>query len=299
MCSVPRSCLVVLACIAFAGPAAGEPTAELPAASADETEAARALFMRAVALAADGDWHAALRHYERSYAVKPSPETRHSVGVAQLQTGRIVAARSSFHAYLRDTEPGPERDELRDAAKRALVVTRLRVARITLVAHPEKAIIRLNGARVPRGRTTFVDPGVHVAEVTAPGHTALARAFAIAAGERRTLELRMSPFEGPAASVPRVPLGLLIAGGVLFSAGVTMGVAAIVTADGAREDSRGATDARALAIGGDVVGATGLGLSAMGAIWWLVEQSADPTDAASATVAPWTEGAVGGISVAF
>jgi hypothetical protein len=305
--SLGRFSLVLGVCLASATASAKEP-APPPAIPSSDADAARALFDRAVELAEEGDWQEALLHYERSYAVKPAMETRYSIGVAQLHTGRLVAARESFRGYLRDTQPGPEADKFRVAAERALQVIDRRIGRVTLTAAQGEAIIRLDGSEVAPGELRLVDPGMHVAEVSAPGFSPQTRTLAIEEGERLELQLDLAPLQSPDASPdaaayapPYVPIGFLIAGGALLTVGVSLGVAGIDRADGAIRESPRADSGERMAIAGDVLATAGACATAVGLIWLLVDGGdGDHADTATGpTVKPWTSGEVAGLAVSF
>jgi tetratricopeptide (TPR) repeat protein len=294
------ACLLGLAtlCLSALGAAADDEQAD----TSDDADAARALFERAVLLAERGQWESALRHYQRSHAVKPAPETRYSIGVAQLNTGRLVAARASFRAFLRDTEPDPESERFRSAATRALRLVGRRIGRVTIHSRHDSTI-ELDGAPIAVGTTRLVDPGMHVAVVTAPGFLPLTRTIVVEEGERLQLALALEPrprdARGGAPSF--APLMLLVGGSALFTVGVTVGVVGIAQADGAVAESRRAEDARDLALAGDVLGTVGLCAAGIGLVWWLVAESDGDQEGAGASSrgAPWTDGGLPGVAVTF
>ncbi len=250
-------------------------TASLPAADAARVDAARNLFLEAVAFARRGQWARARDSYARSYALKPSPDTLYSLGVAQHHTGEWVEALRNFEAFLAQ----PEDDVTRPYRAPALVATReleRRVARIRLeIAGDPPYEVRLDDRPWDDHASgeRFVNPGTHVITVRAEGQPEVARVVHVTQGQVRHVHVLLRD-DAPMAARDRgddgldaqqvAAIALLAGGGAVLIAGITTGLVGVDRA-GSADSAREADEARSMAIAGDVMAvsggiATGLGL---------------------------------------
>lgn len=148
---------------------------------------------------------AALRSFEASLSLQPSPNTRLYIARCFRGLGKVASATAAFRLASREAEDRvATTGEQRFAAtgkSASLEADELapRVPRVALTFRgevPEAAVLALDGAPLPRvawERPLELDPGAHVLELTGP-HLAPFRAeVTIAEGERRavTVEARV------------------------------------------------------------------------------------------------------------
>ncbi len=191
----PAFCLAVAVAVALASPGARAADRGASSGVALQTfEEGRRLFD-------SGQFAPALKSFEASFSVQPSPNTRLYIARCLRGLGKVASAAAAFRLASREAEDRvAATGEQRYAAtgkSAALEAEQLspRVPRVTLALRgdvPEAAVLSVDGAPLPRvtwAKPLELDPGDHVLELTGP-HLAPARAAVkVAEGERRELVL--------------------------------------------------------------------------------------------------------------
>ncbi len=287
--------------------------------------AARAAFHEASSLAKQKRWSAACDRYALSLKLHHAALTLYSLGVAQREAGRLVAARASFQAFL--VEPvTPTTQAYSEPARSAIVELRGRVASLALELAPGPvagAVVTVDGVELPPGSLAerrAMDPGAHDVVARAPGRAETRAHFTLPEGATVSLTLQL-PQQPPAGAAPGAPLTepprsapsatdgpraqgapwppalpfvLLGAGGATLAGGVALGLVGLAGAHEARSaDSQAAADARIKGIAGDVLAATGLVSVGVGLVLLVVQRSRP------APATAWIGGGGAGLSVRF
>ena len=189
-----RACLRPLCVLVFAALALSAPRAFADQASTLKQQGLKA--------AQDKNWEVARERFEQSYALDPRPLTLFNLAVAQEHTGKLLAARESYAAFLEQAPPG-EHETFRKIARDAIptldkAIPTLRI-RVTGLAASD--VVEVDGQDATIDAPIPLDPGSHTVAVRR-GREALAqKTIALTRGRRDEVELTV-----PAASVvPVVP----------------------------------------------------------------------------------------------
>lgn len=260
-----------LALWTFASGASEVSSTGTPATATARVDAARNLFLEAVAFAREGQWARARDSYARSYALRPSPDTLYSLGVAQQHTGQWVEALGSFEAFLRQPEDDVTRPYRAPAADSVRELER-RVARIRLTVGGLRPFdVRLDDTPWRDHATVerLVNPGTHVITVRAEGQPEVGRVIHVTQGQVRHVRVLLRDDEPMARqdgldrgvddgldAQQIAAIGLLAGGGAMLVAGITTGLVGVEQASHADTVSE-ADDARGLAVAGDVFAVSG------------------------------------------
>jgi hypothetical protein len=298
-----RRALLMIAVLAASSP---EPAS---AQSTADVEAARALFVEGAKRGKEGRWAEARQLYARSLALKPSPMTRYSLGVAQKETGHFADALGSFRAFL--AEPStPATAPYVGPARAAVAALERQVGRVMIAVTPralDGVTVAIDGQQVlpTTSAPREIDPGTHEVVARAPGHAESVARFTVAASRTAEVTLTLSPraatdsadpVSSPKPSSRTVPLVLMGTGGVLVAGGAVVGLLGVGQAsDASTRDDSDASAARAKGIVGDVLG--GVGLATVGAgIVLLLMQERQPSPTVGA-VTPWVGASCAGIQL--
>ncbi len=315
MKSGPRrwiSCAVLA--LALAGPRAAG------AEDAADLRAARAAFQEGSMLAGQKRWREACDRYALSLKLHPAALTLYSLGVAQREAGRLVAARASFESFL--AEPvSPKTTAYTEPARSAITELGDRAASLAVVLAPAPAAIgaevTLDGVALPAGTFTqrrLVDPGTHEVVARAPGRIEARSRVTLPEGGSVTLTLTLLPSSDaagvvstPTAEPPKrpgsrgapwptaLPFALLGVGGAAIVGGAALGLVGLAEARNASsERGPAANDARMKGLAGDVLAASGVAMAGVGLVLLLVQRSAPPAGLART----WIAGP-GGVSMTF
>ncbi len=289
-------------------------------------DAARAAFNEAASLAAQKRWSAACERYARSLALHRSALTLYSLGVAQREAGRLVAARASFEAFLAEPK-APATQAYTGPARSALAELRARIGGLVIVLEPAPVLsptLTIDGVPVipgPLSKRHPVDPGAHDIVARAPGRAEARAHLTVPEGGSITVTLTLTPLPssgvpveaevdfrppGPAARVgpgsggepwPRaLPFALLGTGGAVVVGGAALGLAGFIDAQQAPSSRRAAAgDGEAAQIAGGVLIGTGVAAAGVGLVLLLVQ----PTHPVGTTARPWIRPGPGGVSVSF
>ncbi len=310
----PASALVCVALLVGAAPRTAA------AQASPDVEAARAYFLEASKLGAEGRWKEARELYARSLQLKAAPITRYSLGVAQKETGRLADALASFRAFL--AEPStPATAPYMAPARAAIAALEAKVGRFVVVVEPqpvEGLALAIDGQPAPPAteRPREIEPGAHEVVGHAPGFLRASAWFNVAAGANASVTLTFA--RAPAAVVPlaltgpaadthrrpdaRAPLAptdvahpspdrtgpavLMGVGGGVFLVGLTVGLLGVSQASHATtQDGDDASAARAKGIAGDVLGGVGIATAVVGLGWLLAQGRATAPRIGAATLA--------------
>ncbi|AUX25542.1 hypothetical protein SOCEGT47_060890 [Sorangium cellulosum] len=295
--------LVVVALLSAASPRLASAQTE------QEVARARALFIEGAERARQGRWEEARALYARSFAIKPAPITRYSLGVAQKETGRVADALASFRAFL--AEPAtPTTAPYAGPARQAIAALERRVGRATISVTPGHVgglTLAMDGEplRAASDQAVELDPGAHEIVARAPGFRDAAVQFRIDAGRSIELRIALTPetaavhpimdargglppvAEASSASPDRTaPIVVMGVGAALFAGGAVLGLAGLDQASrAASRDGAEATAARTKGIVGDVLG--GLGVATAGAGLFLLLKQPAPGPLRAGSVTPW------------
>jgi hypothetical protein len=296
--------------------------------SAADLEAARAAFKEASSLAEQKRWSAACDRYAYSLKLHRAALTLYSLGVAQREAGRLVAARASFQAFLAEPATATTQSYV-EPARSAIAELRTRIATLVIVLVPgpvPAATVTIDGVALPPGtlaQRQAVDPGAHDIVARAPGRAEARAHLTLPEGGWVTQTLTLTPQassagagsppladppadgkpETPDGPKPRgerwpraLPIGLLAGGGAAIAGGVTLGLVGLADAHSAPSATGpAASDARTKGIAGDVLAGTGIAAAGVGLVLLLVQKT-HPTLAGTA---PWLRSDGTSVSVSF
>ncbi|HRH00114.1 MAG TPA: hypothetical protein PLR99_27900 [Polyangiaceae bacterium] len=192
MC-VRRSALCLAAAVAVALGSPGARAADRSASSG----VALQTFEDGRRLYESGQLAPALKSFEASFSVQPSPNTRLYIARCLRGLGKVASAAAAFRLASREAEDrvaatGEQRYAAtgKSAASEAEQLAP-RVPRVTLALRgdaPEAAVLSVDGAPLPRvtwSKPLELDPGDHVLELTGPHLAPFRAALKLAEGERR------------------------------------------------------------------------------------------------------------------
>jgi hypothetical protein len=141
--------------------------------TAEELDAARALFQEAYKDEQEKRYDQALDKFRRVAKVRESASVRYRIGSVLEALGRDREARDAFRAIAaqKSTLEQKDQDIADSAAERARDLDK-KIPRlnVTVAADaPADARVTVDGAAVPTGRPLELDPGDHVVQATATG----------------------------------------------------------------------------------------------------------------------------------
>jgi hypothetical protein len=156
---------------------------------------ARALFEEGVSLSDQGKWTDATDRFRRALALRDSQVIRYNLAAALLELGQVVEATELLRQV--------ERDETADAKLRGEASTRLndalaKMAKLTVhVEGPlEGASFELDEHALETVQLEVAipaDPGMHRLKATRAGEEVASSEVTLAAGEAKTVTLRLTP----------------------------------------------------------------------------------------------------------
>lgn len=257
-----------------------------------DVDAARELFKKGAEFAQKGQWNEARQSYEKSLALKRSPRTLYSLGIAYRNLFRFVESLESYRAFLVEMSKTDDKP-YEQAARDAVAELEKQVARvdITVVAPDEDAKLTLtvDGIIVPEaayGVPRLVDPGTHTILLHADGYQDAKQSVTLSEGAKEAVTLRLAkqtktgPTLGPdkpKTEWPILPTALLISGSATFAMGLTIGLVGVQRAsDAPTRDGKEALAARRLGVAGDIMGSLGIIAAGTGLTLLLVDKFAKP-----------------------
>ncbi|WP_437965801.1 hypothetical protein WMF04_40190 [Sorangium sp. So ce260] len=300
---------------------ASRPAPAQAAQGTGDVTAARVLFVQGAKFAREGRWEEARALYSRSLALKATPLTRYSLGVAQKETGHLADALASFRAFL--AEPAtPTTAPYVGPAREAVAALEGRVGRATLAVRPgniDGLTLALDGKplRAAPGQVVELDPGAHEVAASAPGFRGAVARFSVDAGGSVEVPLALAPAAAAAgtaqasaagralppladsseeSSSRTLPVVVMGVGGGLLAGGAILGLSGLKQAGDARSGTGSdASSARVKGILGDVLGGVGVATVGIG-LYMLLNQPAPSTPKAGA-VTPWLSASGAGVEL--
>jgi hypothetical protein len=255
---------------------------------ADDVDAARALFTAARELGEKGLWKEAARVYGDSLKLHRATITLYSLGLAQSKIGLLVEARDNLRAFF-EAPPSPKSKELEPEAHRLLDELAPRIPTIAVVVEPGTApapTVTIDGKEAAAASLARVelDPGPHEIAARATGWEEKRTQVTLSEGESKPITLVLeappppviTPPVPPTPPVPVAPVAaprrtaafvLMGAGGAVFVAGLSVGLAGVMQAHGAPSSTGPDADAaKAKALAGDVLAPIGIAAAGVGLI---------------------------------
>ena len=264
---------------------------------------ARRLYAEGVERANAGRWRDAADRFGRSLAIKYAPLTQYSLGVAQRNDGKVVAALTSFRAFLAEP-PADLTAPYVEPARDAIADLERQVVHLTIEVTPSGAQglrVELDDepvALVTLGRSRPIDPGRRTIEARAPGFVPVSRTLEAAPGTTERVQLAL--LESTAGDYRAAGAGLAIGGGILGASGLALAFVGLGEV-GSGFVNKGATadSARAKVLAGDVIAGAGIvtGLVGVGLLLAGVDDEADVDIALE--LRPWTDGTQAGVRLRF
>lgn len=184
-----RNGLVASACVLLFG------ATLVPAAYAQDTAAAEALFRSARQAADQGDWVTACDRFEESKRLEPAPGTVLNLARCREALGQVASAWKSYNEAAQRLPVG---DERHDFARKKSLELEARVPHLTLDA-PEttvEIVVTIDGTRLSSasfGVPLPFDPGELNIVVQADGHENNATEVALAEGDDVRHQLKLGP----------------------------------------------------------------------------------------------------------
>lgn len=226
-------------------------TAPAPGAapSAEAQDEARRRFQRALELADDGNFDAALVELRKAYELAPTYRILYNVGLVYQQLKDYARSLDTFERYLDEGGANVPEDRLKEVSGR---IDRLktRVGFLTVVVNQPGAEITVDDLVIgtsPLPKAVRVNSGSRRVTAKLSGHPPESRIIELAGGENKTVQLdvRIAPdtvAAPPRSVVPYVSWGITAA---LAGATAVTGVLALGAAKDydAKTDAFGATKA--------------------------------------------------------
>lgn len=188
-----------IAAVSLAAIFAGTSPRAVRAHDPERTAAARALFEEGVSFAERGNWSEAADRFERTYAIRPSPNVLYNLASARVELGQLVVGSELLRRIVED-EATPA--ALRRAAEQRLTAVSPRIARLRIAARDlaRGDEVRLDGRSLDRvllGVDVPVDPGSHRVAVVRRGRSVAFGEARVSDGETVEIALEVPPAIDP------------------------------------------------------------------------------------------------------
>lgn len=163
----------------------------------DDLAKAREKFREGLALEAGGNCAKALEIFKAIAELKSTPQVRMHIATCEEKTGDYIKALGSYRLALVDAQAGKMKDVIK-LANEAIEALEPKIPALTLERGDGATVASISldqrvlggnevGAKVP------VNPGPHVIEATAPGKQPFRAEIVLGDGEKKTIEIVMSP----------------------------------------------------------------------------------------------------------
>ena len=162
------------------------------------SESAREWFERGLRALDGGRFDDAIRAFERSYALRPSPVVTYNLGLALRGTGRLREAIASLERFVAQPTTGTTAAQL-NAVRDEIARMRAALATVLLDVTPRGArvVIDAGEALVTQGAAQL-DPGTHTVSLSLDGYRAETRLLTLARGRSTELRVALEPSDrGP------------------------------------------------------------------------------------------------------
>lgn len=167
-----------------------------------EKERARALFDEGNALIDTGKYVDALDKFRAAYSLWPNAKILLNIGTTLRALGRNAEAADAYDKYVSAADVDPKR---RDEAKSILESLDKAIGKLRIEPRGRLRIL-VDGKLIgdtDAPLTIRVEPGVHI--LVGEGASAITQSIAVAAGETRTVELKILAPTPPSEKVPPPP----------------------------------------------------------------------------------------------
>jgi hypothetical protein len=164
------------------------------------SDSARKHFDEGVKAFSRKDFKAALDHFEASYGERPVPAVLHNLGLTHEELGQLPEALALLEKYLRESEGQLGRRQVESK----IAELRSRVFELVVSNLPGDAELLVDEVPRPAG-ATYLSPGVHRLQVSAPGFETLRQEVAGGAGTRLILPLALRPVPASMAAPAVLP----------------------------------------------------------------------------------------------
>lgn len=156
-------------------------------------EGPREWFDRGLAALDAGRFDDAIRAFERSYALRPSPVVLYNLGLALRGTGRIREAVSALERFAQRPADGTTAAQL-SAVQQEITRLRSSLATLELDVTPRAARAVIDAGEVlPTRGSVQVDPGTHTVSLSLDGYRAETRLLNLARGRTASLVAQLEP----------------------------------------------------------------------------------------------------------
>ena len=188
-----RALFALLALLAMAPVASAEPSPD---------EQARALNKKGVELLEQRDFLGALEAFRGAYAKHPSVKILLNIGTACRNLGKNAEAADAYEKYLNDPAA--------DAQKKREVTELLKkldagLSKLRLDVEPGDARVFVDG-RPAGGALVRMEPGTHAVVAEKDGFVTADQTVSVAAGEERSVQLKLAPKVAVAPTPPPAPV---------------------------------------------------------------------------------------------
>jgi hypothetical protein len=231
-----RSFVFVFAIVLAIGAHAGGASAQTDGPTAEELQAARALFQEAFKDEQEQRYAEALEKFRRVAKVKESPSVRYRIATVLAAMGRLRESRDMYRALAAEkASMAPNDQEIADSAAERAAELDKRVPRISLRVQdhpPEDLRVTVDGAPVPASTTPRIielDPGDHVIAASGRGVTPSEQTVHLEDGGGEIQHVIMltpaettPPEPQPSTRKDIIPWVAIGGGGALFVTGVAL-----------------------------------------------------------------------------
>ncbi len=192
------SALAFTLLVSAAAGAQSEPAAATVSAQSDPFDAA---YETANALAADGKWPEAAKHFAQAASLRPTAVTVFNWAQAERNAGNAGVAKAQF-TRAKDLAKREGAEEVQRLSEQALGELQDQIGRIALVLPPGKRVsVSIDGDPVtPSNGQLDVKPGEHRLVVTSPGEPTFVRVVRVRPGQATGVSVH---FRGVGSDVPK------------------------------------------------------------------------------------------------
>ena len=156
-----------------------------------------------------GQYPEARASFERAHALSPSARTLRALGMTAVELRRYSAGRTELEAALADTRQ-PLTEAQRTEVTQMLAWMGSTLGTVRVATEPRDAHILIDGQLVEA--VSLLEPGAHELKVEADGYESGRQPFDVAAGQERSLEVKLTRLS-LAAVPPLAPAVQLTAAG--------------------------------------------------------------------------------------
>lgn len=166
-------------------------TTEVATPSPEALEKARSAFRSGLEALDAERFDDAVKEFEFALAVKETAGLRYYLGLAHLRAGRFGLARVAL-GRARELNGEQPKSDVAEVLLEAFAQLEREAPRLRLVGVPTSARVTLDGESVDTGEL-FIDLGPHHLSIEADGYEPLAATLTLARGERRRVDVAMTP----------------------------------------------------------------------------------------------------------